>query len=449
MKLDTVNDYITAGLTHSIHTSERKSFRGCRRRWDWISRQFYYPRVTARPLEFGVAYHAAMEAYYQSYLGLFVNPDPAASLAVALATFKRVVKQQREKYIHLNGGIDEVMDLDYRDRVEQGTGMLKHYFRNVAQVADKGFKPIKVEIKFEVPIDHPETGEILWCKCDWCWRRFRASEQGAKLHDDWQVEFSTKLIASGVDQTTAIKMCAEPGRYKDHWKGLPVTYGGRIDILFEDELGRLWIGDWKTAMRLSGLETNDEYLEMDDQITAYIWALRKIGLDVVGFIYAEIKKAVPEEPEPLKVTRLGRRFSVSKNINTTYDLYKKTVEENDPGAYASGLYDDFLEYLRDNAPVFHLRHIVNRNDEQCRNASLNIWKEAKEMTNPDLLIYPNPGRFHCKGQSTFSGCAFFEPCLGKERGEDVLYSLETMFDKLDRHYWEDAEPTTDKRMEPV
>jgi hypothetical protein len=54
-------------LCHEIHTSERKSFRACRRRWDWLFRGHYYPVETAKPLEFGIAYHKAMEVWY--------NPD--------------------------------------------------------------------------------------------------------------------------------------------------------------------------------------------------------------------------------------------------------------------------------------------------------------------------------------------------------------------------------------
>jgi hypothetical protein len=430
--METVNDYINAGLTHSIHTSERKSFRGCRRRWDWISRQFYYPNITARPLEFGVAFHAAMEKYYEFYLGLFVNPDPNAALQLALAEFKKVTREQKQKYIKLNSGIDPDMEADYKDRVETGVAMLKYYFGNLAPIHDKGLKPLKVEIKFEVPIANPNTGEQdLWCTCDWCFRRYRK----------W-------LQAKGEEHLEKFDALIDVhGRHK--WLGLPVTYGGRIDILFEDELGRLWIGDWKTAARLSGTETSDEYLWNDDQITAYVWALRLIGFDVAGFIYAEIKKAVPEEPEPLKVTRLGRLFSVSKNINTTWEMYENTVKENDPNAYANGLYTDFIEHLKIEGPQFHRRHMVTRNEEECVQAGINIWKEAKEMTNPDILIYPNQGRFHCKGLSAASGCAFWEPCLAVNRGEDVEYALNTMYQKLDRHYWEEAKPSTDKRMEAL
>jgi len=427
--LETVNDYINAGLTHSIHTSESRSFRGCRRRWDWISRQFYYPTITARPLEFGVAFHAAMEEYYKFYLGLFVNPDPNAALQLALAKFKQVTEEQRAKFVKLNHGIDPETAADYDDRVNVGVGMLKYYFGHVAPIYDKGLKPLKVEIKFEVPISNPDSGEQdLWCKCDHCWRRYKKSYAAWTEDQDYATDWEV---------------------HKRSWRGLPVTYGGRLDILMEDEQGRLWIGDWKTAMRLSGTEASDEYLWNDDQITRYVWALRLIGLNVAGFIYAEIKKAVPEEPEPLKSVRLGRAFSVSKQMNTNAKLYEDTVKENDPGAYALGLYDDFIAYLREEGPQFHRRHIIHRNAEECRQAGINIWMEAKEMTNPDLFIYPNAGRFHCKGFSPSSGCAFWEPCLGKNRGEDYQYSLDTMFQKLDRHYWEDAPPSTDKRMEPA
>jgi hypothetical protein len=430
--LETVNDYINAGLTHSVHTSERRSFRGCRRRWDWISRQFYYPNITARPLEFGVAFHAAMEEYYKSYLGLFVNPDPAASLAIALATFKKVTQEQKSKYTKLNNGMDAEMIADYADRVDLGVKMLNYYFTKVAPKQHAGLKPVKVEIKFEVPVANPETGEQdLWCACDWCFRRYR------------------KWLAAQGEQHLELFDGLTEAHGQGKWLGLPVTFGGRLDILFEDNEGRLWIGDWKTATRLSGTETSDDYLWMDDQISGYVWALRLIGLPVVGFIYAEIKKAVPEEPEPMKHRRLGRLYSVSKSSLTDAKLYESTVSEGDPWGYENGLYDDYIQYLKEEGPEFHRWHPVMRNAAECHEAGVNLWKEAKEMTNPDLLIYPNHGRFHCQGSGAFSGCAFFEPCLGKDRGEDYQYGLDTMFQKLDRHYWEEAEPTTDKRMEKV
>jgi hypothetical protein len=414
--LTTVQDYIDAKLTHSIHTTERRSFRGCRRRWNWIFREMYYPQVTVRPLEFGVACHVAFETYYDFYLGKWNNPDPETAAALAIAAFKRVNREQREKFKELNHGyIDPEMAADYEDREVQGVGMLKHYFTKVSPIEDRDLKPVKVEIAFEVPVTGPR-GETLWCTCQACW-------------DRW------------IRYCDAHDMDSIP---RSEWKGLPVTFGGRIDALFEDQQGRYWIVDWKTAMRLSG-EGNapDNYLWWDDQINAYCWALWLIGIPIAGFIYAEIKKAFPEEPEPMKVTRKGLSYSVSKQQNTTYELYKQTVMENDTAAYDMGGYDAFLDWLKNEGPKFHLRHQIFRNEHELREVGVNIWKEATEMVDLDLEIYPNPGRFHCET------CAFAEPCLGKNRGEDYVYTLNSMFERRKRHYWEDAPPTTDKKMESV
>lgn len=429
--LKSIDDYIDAGLCHSTHTTTRRSFRGCRRRWSWIFQDGYYPKITARPLEFGVAFHSAMEAYYGSYLDLWENPDPAASLDLSIGTFQGVCEQQYKKYLRNDPTKigDPDVRAEYDDRVQLGVGMLRYYFGHIQPSADKGLKPVKVEISFEVPITGP-NGEELWCKCDRCWKRW----------DAWLTHADrNKEVPYEVAMTS-----------REEWRGLPVTYGGRIDIIFEDRDGNYWIGDWKTAMRLSGVDPGsaDDYMWNDDQIKSYCWAMRLIGLPVAGFIYAELKKAVPVEPEPNKSVRLGRMYSVNKQLATTYELYLKTVSENDTAAYEQGLYDDMLEHLR-TGPIFHSRHVIRCTDEELDNVGWDIFYEAEEMTNPNLRIYPNPGRFHCKGLSDWSGCAFWEPCIGKNRGEDYLYTLETMFEKRTKHYWEDAPATTDKRMEPA
>lgn len=436
VKPGTLDWYINNKLTHSLHTTERRSFRGCRRRWSWIFHDGYYPRITARPLEFGVAYHLAMETYYGFYLGLWENPDPQTALNLSIAAFKGKCEEQYKSYLRAMPEAvgDPEIRAEYDDRVELGVGMLKHYFTHVAPEADKDLKPVKVEVSFEVPILSPQR-ETLWCKCARCWKRW--------------VQYSKPEVHG--------TPCDDPQRVLDwnedlfkYWDGLPVSYGGRIDIIFEDRQGRYWIGDWKTAMRLSGVEEGspDDYMWNDDQITSYCWAMWLIGIDVAGFIYAEIKKAVPEEPEPNKTIRLGRRYSVNKQLATTYDLYKKTVMENDTAAYEQGLYNDMLEHLK-NGPIFHKRHQIHRTIDELEQCGYYIYLEAREMVDPGLAIYPNPGRFHCKGFTDASGCAFWEPCIGQNRGEDFAYTLETLFEKRTKHYWEDAEPTTDKRMEPA
>jgi hypothetical protein len=415
--LDTINDYIEAKLTHSIHTSERRSFRGCRRRWNWIFREYYYPKITAKPLEFGVAFHKAMEAYY----------DPAnwhdheAATALAIMVFKRTCEEQYDTYLDLNdiSIVDPEVREDYEERIQLGIGMLKHYLRKVAPMHDRNFTPVKVEIKFEVPITNPDTEEQLWCKCDICWKRYTS---WVMMH---YPEYDNPYWR---DQALP----------RSKWKGLPITYGGRLDMLAQDEFGMYWVYDWKTARALTSAG-DDDFMLLDDQITSYCWAMWVLGLPVVGFVYAEIKKTYPQEPEPLKKAFRGRLFSTNKQNSYDYDLYKRTVAELDPEAYQAGLYDDFLEYLAGEENAFARRHQIHRSPEELKNAGRMIYLEALDMTDSNLRIYTNAGRFSC------GGCAFQQPCLGQNRNEDYQYTLNTMFDKRRYHYYEDKEPSTESK----
>jgi hypothetical protein len=386
--------------------------------------------VTPKPLEFGAAFHIGMETYY--------NPktwhDKATAAALAQAAFVRACKEQYNAYVKLNqGNVNPEARTDYAERIELGKGMLKYYTTWISPQYDTNFKPVKVEISFEVPIRDPE-GNYMYCKCGRCWHRWTSSDHGREY------------IRSTME---ACKTCTterdEEGWREGHWVGLPVTYGGRIDMLAEDEEGRYWVFDWKTAARMAGTPmdespyADDEFMLLDDQITSYCWALWTLGLQVAGFVYAQIKKAVPVEPEPNKTIRLGRLYSVNRQQPTTYAMYKQTVAENDTNAYEEGLYDNFLEFLKSSeGPRFHIRHQIFRSETELRNAGFNIWQEACDMLDPKLRIYPSPGRFAC------NFCAFKEPCLAKNKGEDYQYTLNTLYEKRDRHYWE-IKPSTDSR----
>lgn len=418
-----IDEYIKQNLTHSIHTSERLSFRGCRRRWDWIHNERWYPTVTPKPLEFGTAYHKGMETWYDPELW---DKDPETREQLAIVAFVQVCKEQYAAYLKANAGsIDPEAEEDYKERIELGKGMIRYHCRNVSPTLDKGFRPYATEIEFEVPITD-EEGKQLWCKCDNCWERYYVWTQ--TLPD---VEEGKKHPWKVVDQESA----------RGIWMGLPITYGGRIDMLAIDENGRYWVFDWKTAARLSGQEegdSSDEYIVLDDQITSYLWALWTLGLDVAGFVHHETKKAFPIEPEPNKTQRKGCWFSVNKQQNTSYELYVKTVSENDPTGYADGSYDDFLEWLKNSGPRFYSRKQVARSREELANAGRNIMLEALEMTNPKIRIYPSPGRFAC------SFCAFRQPCIGMNRDEEIEYMLRTNFERRTHRYWEQPSSTDSK-----
>lgn len=407
-----LNDYIEAKLSHSIHTSERLSFRGCRRRHHWLFVDRWYPQTTPKPLEFGSAFHKAMETWYDPDMW---GKDAETRETLALLAFKNMCIEQKNHYVQLNNGqIDPELDQDFKERVALGEGMLRYHCSKVSPKLDGWrLKPIKVEIEFEVPICNPE-GRVVWCKCNQCWKLFM----------------------------THFKADPEDTSQKVSWPGLPVTYGGRIDCLMEDEHGRLWIVDWKTAARLSGQEEGDapdEFILLDDQITSYCWALWVLGLDIAGFIHHEIKKAFPIEPEPNKVQRKGCWYSVSKSQNTSYDIYLETIGEGDPQGLAAGAYDNFLEWLKDEGPRFFSRKQVLRTPTELANAGYNIWLEAMDIIDPALRVYPSPGRFAC----TF--CAYRQPCLGTNRDEDVEYMFLSNYEKRIRRYWEIEPMSTESK----
>ena len=419
-----ISDYITLKLTHSVHTSERLSYRGCRRRWNWIFGHGYYPQTTAKPLEFGTAFHKAMEKWYDP---AFWNKDAETRLTLAELEFKNTCNQQKATYLKdREGNIDAEVEVDFKERVELGVGMLRYHCKNVSPKLDRGLRPIQTEIEFEVSITD-NNGDQIWCKCDSCWELYKKWTESLPVDEDGKPHrFTIK------NETSARAM----------WQGLPVTYGGRIDALMQDEYGRIWVVDWKTAARLSGQEEGDspdEFIQLDDQVTSYCWAMWVLGIEVAGFIHHEIKKAFPLPPEPNKVKRQGCWYSVNKQQNTSYELYLETIREGDPVGYDSGAYDDFLAYLKETGPRYYSRKQVVRNVAELRNAGWNIAMEAMEMIRPDLPIYPSPGRFAC------SFCAFRQPCIATNRDEDVEYLFASSYDVRSRRYWEHTLPSTDSK----
>jgi hypothetical protein len=291
--------------------------------------------------------------------------------------------------------------------------MIRYHAEEVAPVLDyHKYRPVKVEVKFEVPIVHPETGDQLWCNCRTCWGRYRA--------------YMATQYPEGSEELDEID--AMHNRFGIRWIGLPVSYGGRIDAIFENEHGQYMVVDWKTAAQLAEESQRMMFLLLDDQITSYVWALNQCGVRVVGFIYHEQKKAFAQPPNLLTRRYKGRLFSTAADQPTSLEIFSRTVEENDPEGVATGAYEEYLDKLRDEPMRFHARYPVYRTDEELRQCGENIYKEAVDMVNQNLSIYPNAGRFNCQN------CAFNQPCLEQNSGGDVLFTLESLFEKRRYHY---------------
>jgi hypothetical protein len=427
-EVDRVNWYIDHNLVHEIHTSERRSFRGCRRRWDWLFRRNLYPLTTAKPLEFGVAFHEAMETYYDPEKAEF---PPEIRAALAIEAFRQKCEAQRKKAEeYWNGDLDLSIQADYNERVELGIGMLKYYTKKIAPTWDYGWTTEKVEVSFMLPIPHPDTGEYIFCKCNLCWKKWFSHLEKEAAKKSAELAAQRKPGEFGAITMQPIGPLFQPA----DWKGLPVTYAGRLDVLARDANGDLWVVDWKTAANIP----DDHYwLDLDDQVGSYPWALNRLGIPVRGFVYVEIKKAFPEPPKENALRRKGCKFSVSRIQNVDYETYFAHVMEHDTEAVVAGYYEEFLDWLKNNPPKYFDRHIIYHSPDKMKAIEHNIGLEALDMINPDLRIYPSPGRFAC------GGCAFRQPCLEKDAGGDHEYYLTTMYEERVPYYV--REPSTESK----
>lgn len=224
-------------LVHAIHTTERRSFRSCRRRWNWVFREFYYPTVTARALEFGVAFHKAMETWYDPIT--WKDPDrEIVNQGLALTVFTETVKEQFANYKRLNGEPSPELKADYDDRVQLGISMIKYYTGLLSPRLDTGFTPVGVEVPFEISMGFN-------CKCDICWKRWLKYWNG-RLEEYQQLPYSDRA------------------ENRENWDGLPVTYGGRVDMIAQDNNGRLWLFDWKACLLTTRVVTPDGWKTMEE-----------------------------------------------------------------------------------------------------------------------------------------------------------------------------------------
>lgn len=378
-------------MPHEIHNSERRSFRSCRRRHNWAYVEGYVPKEPEDRLDFGICFHCGMQVFYEP--ATWDTTDADEKLAGAIEAFLEEAHRQRKLYLETHRLVElpPEMQSDFEDKLDLGVGMLTYHARYVHPKEDTWFRPVLVEIPFRVPLMDPDNpSQPLHCtNSPWC-----GQNHSNDPNDDDSI----------------------------------VSYDGRVDALCEDLAdGDYYVFDWKSAATLA---KDDRFLEQDDQIGGYIWALRvKLNLDVRGFIYAETRKDFPRPPRALSRSYKGCIFSTSKTQSTSLEVFEPWVAQNDPEAYLEGNYDEYLHFLRSNdATLFSQRFTVVKTDEESENIGVAIAEEAADMVSSPRP-YPNKSRFHCLS------CKYREPCIGMDRGEEISYLLEGGFIKTDRRYW--------------
>lgn len=180
------------------------------------------------------------------------------------------------------------------------------------------------------------------------------------------------------------------------------TWTGRFDGVIEVG-GKLWIMEHKTAKQVK-----TEHVLRDKQISAYVLAAKKLGIEVEGVVYNTLKKALPQKPAVLKSGKLSK----AKNANITYDTYMQAINEldHDPDSYG-----DILDGLKGLENPFFQREFVPRTEENSKAVLQDV--RATELLKYTMIqnnLFPRNDTKDCSWD-----CPFNELCLAEAEGNET------------------------------
>jgi len=197
----------------------------------------------------------------------------------------------------------------------------------------------------------------------------------------------------------------------------PIYYGFTIDRMVEDCYGQLWVMEYKSAKTFKSA-----HLDVDDQVTAYVWCAQEhYKRKVSGCIYQQHKKQAPQAPRILK----NGELSVCKTQNTTGALYR---------AAANAIYGDLQKAPPDvmkcyetlisvedyDGDKFISRQSISRNEYQIASFEQKLQMEIEDICNSDLPLYPNPTAM-CEYM-----CPLMSACVAMDSNGDYQSELDDL-----------------------
>lgn len=416
-----------------IHTSDRATFKFCRRQWEWSSpaKRNLIRKVRVHgvimPLWFGTGIHHALSRFYdpvlkedpekvfeswfatewdgglvhwnelEYYADRVPTPDYQSPTIIDENTGEKVYSRWFVK------GLSELLpdpDVEaFSEHKHLGIGMM-HYYKDYAERNDN-FRVVASEHTFSVPILTPHGNTIHW-------------EDTRKMPEWWELN--------------------EDYGYWDASQNpmKEVHTRGRSDTILQDlETGQYGILEHKTAGRID--EDYFRHLDLDEQCTTYLWTAEREAeiydleyKNVDFIIYNALRKAYPKPPT---MTSRGMPSIDRQKEMTTAALFEKCIKEHglEMVAQIDPKLKAYYEYLLDMGDKLFIQRgtpemqYVTRTKIQKENAALRLYEEAMDMLN-DPRLYPNPSKnYGCLN------CIFRGPCIAKERGDDYEFMLEEGF----------------------
>lgn len=349
-------------MPYTINSSDRESFQSCRRAWDLGSglRQNYEPVAATQAFDFDQAMHYALAVYYFPAMW---DWNRSIVRPLALQGFVRSMREQREDYAARHEFTPE-QDEEWNGYLELGKSMLEDYFEWASAVDD--FDTMRVE-----------------------------TDMAVNIPDPWS-----------------------PGNEMVTPAGEPIRFGARIELLVVDQEDQFWLVDH----RLAGRDWADtEQLLLDEELVAQCWAceLHYLKVAIAGTVYNELSAHTLLRPsgeaqgtwanghggsvdsEPARAPRDPQRWS-----ELTPPSQQRGGSTNGEGGEQGRLvYQEGNEFFR--------RTWIRRGRTELDNAGRHMALLARDMTDPELLVYPSPSQQHCPR------CNYRELCIGMNEGSDV------------------------------
>lgn len=159
-----------------------------------------------------------------------------------------------------------------------------------------------------------------------------------------------------------------------------VLYRGKVDALIENQHG-MWLIDHKTHGQLP----DHTFRLLDAQSALYLWAARKMGLPVQGFIWNYLKTKPPAKPTLLKDgSRLRARMG-----ETDYVTYTKALKQlkEERGYRITRANVEFAAMLKGHRYVpgepqlspFFRRDILEKDDAMLKRVASAAYHTSKRM----------------------------------------------------------------------
>lgn len=450
MKLDLSHMAITAPPRPSkwdiipIHSSDRASFKFCRRQWLWSSPAKFnlIPRAEIygvdKNLWFGTGIHQALEAYYNpvfsrdpveawltwfelQWRGGIIDADEVKAFADRnpQPIYRRTgegaqadILNNVEPEYHVDGLCDILPDFGsdneelFMGLKDLGVGMM-NFYKEYAEANDN-FRVISLEHDFSVPVINSD-GEVLY------------AIDKRKMPEDWEPNFDVgnefgPLMKNTLPQYDGYAS-TEPHLMKQ------VHVRGRMDmILQEQEYGRYGIMDHKTASRVG--EDYFRHLELDEQCTSYL-AFGQLEAQIHDLPYKQLEFITYQAllkgyPKPPTITSRGLPSLNRNDETTTAELFAKCIMELglEPIFKVDQKMQNYYTWLlAEGDERFIQRNDTWRNQMQRQNAMTRLYYEAQDMLN-DPVPYPNPSKnYSC------INCKFRTPCIAAESGDDFMAML--------------------------